>query len=415
MMIRCFSPKQMQALCWWCDGSPWREKDAIICDGAVRSGKTLCMSLSFILWAFHSNGGYPFAFCGKTIRSLRRNVVTPLLPVLQELGFVCKLHLSENRLTVETGKAQREFYLFGGKDESSAALIQGVTLAGVLFDEAALMPRSFVEQALARCSVQKAKFWFNCNPEHPMHWFYQEWILKAAQKNALYLHFSMEDNPALSPQTLARYRNLYSGVFYRRFVLGEWVAAEGLVYPNMAEPNAFCPPPSGPFEQWAVSCDYGTVNPASFGLWGLCGGVWYRVEEYYYDARKEGASRTDEEHYAALKRLTAGRAVERVVVDPSAASFIEVIRRHGEYHVVPAVNQVLDGIRNVSDALRGGEIRICNTCADCMREFGLYRWADNAVKDAPVKEYDHAMDDVRYFVSTLLRREDAFYVIAAQR
>ena len=139
------------------------------------------------------------------------------------------------------------------------------------------------------------------------------------------------------------------------------------------------------------------------------------MEEYYYDARKEGASRTDEEHYAALKRLTAGRAVERVVVDPSAASFIEVIRRHGEYHVVPAVNQVLDGIRNVSDALRGGEIRICNTCADCMREFGLYRWADNAVKDAPVKEYDHAMDDVRYFVSTLLRREDAFYVIAAQR
>lgn len=105
-----------------------------------------------------------------------------------------------------------------------------MTLAGVLFDEVALMPRSFVEQALARCSVEGATFWFSCNPEHPEHWFYKEWIQKAEERRALYLHFTMQDNPALSPQVIRRYERMYTGRFYERFVLGEWTAPEGQIY-----------------------------------------------------------------------------------------------------------------------------------------------------------------------------------------
>ena len=228
-MYETFSRKQLKVLNWWCDTSRDCDKMALICDGAVRSGKTSCMSLSFVAWAQRSFTEKYFAFCGKTIRSLRRNLVTPLIPILKQLGFSCKLHFSENYFDVIGGGSKNRFYLFGGKDESSCALIQGITLAGVFFDEVALMPRSFVEQALARCSVEKAKFWFNCNPEGPEHWFYKEWILKSHQKDALYLHFTMNDNPSLSTTVKNRYEKLYSGTFYERFVLGKWVACEGLI------------------------------------------------------------------------------------------------------------------------------------------------------------------------------------------
>ncbi len=403
MQLKPFSPKQMKALCWWAPKSPYRTRQALICDGAVRSGKTLCMGVSFICWAFSSHMERSFALCGKTVRSVRRNLVTELLPVLRELGFHVEDRISENRLTVSRGGVSNRFYLFGGKDEASASLIQGVTLAGVLFDEVALMPRSFVEQALARCSVEGSKFWFNCNPEYPGHWFYREWIEKRKERNALYLHFTMEDNPYLSEETKARYKSLFSGVFYQRFIEGKWVAAQGLVYPFAQE--LLCDAPQGEWEDWAVSCDYGTVNPTSFGLWGLQKGCWYRVDEYYFASRVTGEQRTDEEHYQALEQLCGERKVRRVVADPSAASFLETIRRHGRFAVVPAKNDVLSGIRQVGTALKEGRIRVCRSCADTVREFSLYRWADDLTRDAPVKENDHAMDDIRYFVSTLLMED----------
>lgn len=414
MEIKPFSPKQLRALNWWCPGSPDAGRDAVVCDGAVRSGKTLCLGISFVAWACGSFRGRSFAICGKTIRSLRRNLVTTLLPALSESGFSCSYKVGENLLEIGYGKNRNRFYLFGGRDEGSAALVQGVTLAGVFFDEAALMPRSFVEQALARCSVEGSKFWFNCNPEGPQHWFYREWIRGADKKNALRLHFTMEDNPSLGPAMLRRYRKLYSGVFYERFVLGRWTAAEGLVYPFMTD-AMICGAPEGGFSRWAVSCDYGTVNPCSMGLWGLRGNTWYRVGESYYDSRREGAQRTDEEHYAALERLCAGRKIGCVAVDPSAASFIEVIRRHGKFRVRKADNGVLDGIRRTAVALREGKIRICRSCADAVREFGLYRWDEGRADDAPRKENDHAMDDIRYFVSTVLRPAGGFFAVAAPR
>ena len=286
--------------------------------------------------------------------------------------------------------------LFGGRDESSAALIQGSTLAGVLLDEAALMPRSFVEQAIARCSVADSRLWFNCNPENPQHWFYREWILRARERRALYLHFTMEDNPALTPRIRARYRNAYSGIFYRRFVLGEWTAAQGRVYDFFDRDRDSVPVPEGPFLEWRISADYGTANPASFGLWGRQGEIWYRVGEYYYDSRREGYQKTDAEYVEDLKRLAGGRKIARIIVDPSAASFIEALRREG-FAVRRANNDVADGLRVTADLLKQRRLQICDTCGDCLREIELYCWGAEGQRDAPKKEQDHAMDDMRYF------------------
>ena len=410
-----FSKKQLDVLSWWSPSRPSAKFDAIICDGAVRSGKTLCMSVSFISWAMFAFDNHPFAICGKTIKSVKRNVAVPLLNALRDIGFDVNEKIASNLFEVSLNDRKNTFYLFGGRDESSAALIQGMTLSGVLFDEVALMPRSFVEQAIARCSVENSKLWFNCNPEYPQHWFHREWIKKTKEKNAYYLHFTMNDNPSLSKKIRERYKTLYSGSFYDRFVLGKWVATEGLVYPFMSDDKMLCDVPEGDFSEFAVSCDYGTVNPASFGLWGRLGDTWYRIDEYYYNSRVEGSSRTDEEHYTGLCRLINNRNISTVVVDPSAASFIEVIRRHGKYIVKPAKNNVLDGIRQTSTALKQGKIKICRNCRDSINEFGLYRW-DMGGKDTPVKENDHAMDDIRYFVTTVLDSDiDDFFVFASDR
>ena len=411
-----FSKKQLQVLSWWHDRAPTKDLDAIICDGAVRSGKTTCMALSFVAWAFFRFDGCAFALCGKTITSVRRNVLTPLLPLLQEIGVAVREQRAQNIVTLQFGARCNRFHLFGGRDAASAALIQGMTLHGVLFDEVALMPRSFVEQALARCSPAGAKFWFNCNPEHPLHWFHTEWILKANEKRALYLHFEMRDNPALSPQVIARYEGLYSGTFYDRFVLGRWVAAEGLVYPEAAKGAYTKAPPDAGADAWYLSCDYGTVNPFSLGLWGRFGGVWYRVREFYYDSKREGKQKTDEEYYADLQALAFGKPILGVVADPSAASFLACIRRHGKYRAIPAKNDVVPGIRAVQEAFRGGHLFVSPDCRDTLREFSLYAWDLTAGSDRVKKEFDHAMDDLRYFVATVVfSPQDDFFAVSAPR
>ena len=406
-----FSAKQLKVLSWWADGSPNRNRDAVICDGAVRSGKTLCMSISFVLWAMYSFEGKQFAICGKTIGSLRRNLVGTLAAALRQLGFSCSDPVSKNCLTVEFMGRENRFFLFGGRDEGSQALIQGSTFVGVLLDEVALMPRSFVEQAIARCSVEGSKLWFNCNPEGPEHWFYLEWVKKAEARNALYIHFAMEDNPSLSRRMLDRYKRMYSGMFFRRFVLGEWVVADGRIYDFFDESYVRRPPGEEGISKYAISCDYGTANPASFGLWGLCGGTWYRIREFYYDSRREGKQKTDAEYVSDLLRLAGGRRLRAVVVDPSAASFIEALRRKN-IPVTKAVNDVVSGIRLTADLLRLGRIVICEDCHDAIREFSLYRWSDNENGgcDSPQKTNDHAMDDIRYFASTVAGAEDQGFV-----
>ena len=407
-----FSPRQMELLTWWTPWSPYRERDAVVCHGAVRSGKTFCMGLSFAAWAMAAGSGRSYALCGKTRGGVERNLLGPLLPQLRRLGFGCHYQKSRGLLRLAKGGRENDFWIFGGRDEGAGALIQGVTLAGVLLDEVALMPRSFVEQAVARCSVEGSRLWFNCNPEHPGHWFYREWILGAAGKNALVLHFRMEDNPSLSPAMLERYRRLYSGPFYQRYLLGEWAAASGAVYPFFSRGEHIAGELPQGLGDWYISCDYGTVNPCSMGLWGRRGEVWYRVAEYYHDSRRAGVQHTDEEYYAALEALAGGRPIRGVVVDPSAASFLEVLRREG-WRVVKAENDVLAGIRVTAELLRQGRLVICSPCVDAIREFSLYSWDETAIGDRVRKVHDHAMDDIRYFAVTVAARRGGGYVGAA--
>ena len=395
MRFESFSPTQLKALSWWSDSSPYRECDAVICDGAVRSGKTMCMGISFVCWAMRRFDGERFGICGKAKTSIRRNMIEPLLPVLRDIGFSVTDKVSKGFIEIAYMGRKNSFYLFGGKDESSQSLIQGVTLAGILMDEVVLMPRSFVEQACARCSVTGSKIWFNCNPESPHHWFYLEWIKKADERNALYIHFSLEDNPALSRSIIARYKRMYSGDFYRRFILGEWVLPTGRVYDFFDESMLSQQPES--CSEYIVSCDYGTKNPSSFGLWGRSGEIWYRLREYYYDSRKAGVQKTDAEYVAELTNLCGGIRPSRVIVDPSAASFIEALSRNG-FAVEKADNDVVSGIRLTASLLKSGKIRICRGCDDALREFYEYRWDDRAAaRDTPLKQFDHAMDDIRYF------------------
>lgn len=398
MTFQKLSPRQNLAMTWW-NRPGFTSYDGIICDGSIRSGKTVAMTVGFVMWAMTRFNDQNFAICGKTIESLRRNVTSNLSKWLAGV-FSFKEHRTENKIVVTAAGRSNSFYLFGGKDESSAALIQGITLAGILLDEVALMPESFVNQATSRCSVEGSKFWFNCNPEGPSHWFYQGWVLKARKRKMLHLHFTMDDNLSLSARTKARYENQYSGVFYQRFILGLWVVAEGLIYTMFNKDFHVVPSVPRPYDKYYISIDYGTRNPTSMGLWGRSCGVWYRMREYYYDSRKQGRQLTDEEYYAELEKLAGDLFISGVIVDPSAASFLETIRRHGRFYDIKASNAVLDGIRNVSTHLKAGDLLICDGCVDCIREFGLYRWDEKAIGgDRPIKENDHAMDDVRYFVN----------------
>lgn len=382
---------------------PYSRYDALICDGAVRSGKTSIMMWAFVRWAMENFSGQRFGVCGRTVDSCTKNIIVPFTAMsLAKERYIIRWRRGDKVMEVRRGAVTNYFEVFGGKDEASYTLIQGRTLAGVLLDEVVLMPRSFVEQALTRCSVDGAKLWFSCNPGSPQHWFYTEWIKRHKERNALYLHFEMTDNPGLSEKTLERYQNMFTGVFYDRYIRGLWVLAEGLVYDFGEENIVDDVPESG---EYYISCDYGTLNPFSAGLWCWDGKTATRIREYYYSGREEHRNKTDEEYYTELEKLVGELPVISVIVDPSAASFIEVIKRHGKFKVRKAVNDVLPGIATTARYLRSGALKIHRSCKDAIREFGLYRWDEKSTEDRPIKENDHAMDDTRYFAMTVLRRK----------
>lgn len=379
---------------------PYSRYDSLICDGAVRSGKTSIMMVAFIDWAMREFSGQRFGICGKTVDSATKNIIVPYISMsYAKKKYTLRWRRSDKLLEVKRGSVVNWFEVFGGKDESSFMLIQGRTLAGVLLDEVALMPESFVNQALARCSVDGARMWFSCNPDNPNHWFYVNWIKRCSERNALYLHFTMPDNPSLSEKTLARYEAMYTGVFYRRYIMGEWCLAEGLVY-DFSEANITDEVPE--FADYYISIDYGTLNPFSCGLWAVNGNKAVRIKEYYYDGRANYKQLTDEEYCDAVERLTDGYEIKRAIIDPSAASFITALKRR-RFRVQQADNAVLDGIRRTAVYLKNGNIKIHRCCTDAIREFGLYRWDDKKTEDAVVKDNDHAMDDIRYFCSTIMK------------
>lgn len=415
-----FSVKQLKVLTWWMDESPVKGMDGVIADGAIRSGKTLCMSLSFGLWAMSRFSDQNFLICGKTIGSLRHNVVFDFKRQMQAHGY--KIHdlRSDNLLMITKGGVTNRFHLFGGKDERSQDLVQGITAAGVLFDEVALMPESFVNQATGRCSVEGSRFWFNCNPEGPFHWFKVNWIDRIRgmdpdaefnkdnpEKKLLYLHFTMEDNLSLSDDIKARYRAMYRGIFFHRYIEGLWYIASGLIYDMFDKArNTFTGKAPEACKRY-IAVDAGTTNPTVFlGIADDNTRVW-QEKEYYWDSRAEGRQKSDTEYADDFDKFVEewGYKPRRVIVDPAAANLRLVLKRRG-YKVIEANNEVYEGISRVAVMFAMGLLLICQDCTHTLKELFSYSWDSKAAENGmekPIKQMDHAMDALRYFVMTIVR------------
>lgn len=394
------SKKQKQIMAF-----QYTDYDALIADGAIRTGKTVFMMLSFVDDAMRRYNNQLFGICGKTVDSTVKNIIMPYMGLgYAKNKYTIVWHRTDKTLVVSDGERRNVFEVFGGKDESSYALIQGRTLAGVLLDEVALMPRSFVEQALARCSVEGSKFWFNCNPGAPTHWFNTEWIKQPKKHNALHLHFTLDDNPSLSERVKKRYESTYSGVFYQRYIKGLWVAAEGLIYDAFEEARHVLKQPVETHGEYYVSSDYGTQNATVFLLWQQEKNSerWICLKEYYYSGRENMRQKTVGEYVDDLIVWLDGIVPNRIIIDPSATPLKAELRKRG-YQTRDADNDVKDGIADVSSMLKNDRIAFDASCKKTLEEFGAYMWDPKAAdrgEDTPIKEHDHAMDAIRYFVRT---------------
>lgn len=385
--------------------------------GSVRSGKTW---ISLVLWAFWlltmpKDGAY--LMVAKTLTSLRRNCLDLLETLVGKANFSYSLAAKQAFLF------GRLVYLEGVNDARAESKIRGMTLQGAYCDELTLFTQDFFAMLLSRLSMPGAKLFGTTNPDNPGHWLKTDYLDRAGELDLMKMRFTIDDNEFLDPEYVRQLKREYTGVFYDRFILGNWVVAEGLVYPIFSEkehvvhalPECCAHPEKGQGEYY-ISVDYGTKNPFSAGLWCVSGGEATRIAEYYYDGRKSKRPRTDEEHYAALeklarhevwdrgKRVVGAYPIQCVVIDPSAASMIECIRRHGSFSVRAAKNDVIPGIGVTGSLLAAGKLKIHADCKDCIREFGVYSWDEKAKGDQVIKENDHAMDDIRYFCYTVLRR-----------
>lgn len=417
-----FSRKQKQVLTWWSEGSPHKNKDAIICDGSVRAGKTLIMSLSFVLWAMSTFKGMSFGMAGKTISSFKRNVWLTLVLMLRGRGYkVTKVPDMHDAFIISKNGVENYFYIFGGKDERSQDLVQGFTAAGFFFDEVALMPESFVNQAIARCSVEGSKYWFNCNPAGPFHWFKLEWLDKLEEKNALHIHFLLDDNPSLSKAVIERYKRMFAGLFYERYILGLWVLAEGVIYSMFTKGMVIDELPAGVkiTEKW-IGVDYGQANATVFLLCGLgSDNKFYILKEYYHSGRTNSIQRSPRGYSKDYFQFKIDCGVEGVPVnqkytyiDPSAKGFIRQLFEDGERKIRNANNTVrtrgskideLAGIELVSSLIEADMLRVLSCCKNTIAEFSSYRWDPKAQEergeDVPIKQFDHCMDALRYVVN----------------
>lgn len=391
-----YTKKQLQLMRLW---QHKELKRLNILEGSVSSGKTW---ISLVLWGFWvatMPSDKLYLMVGKSLTTLKRNCLVLLEELFGTSNFTFSVSAKEAYLF------GRRILLEGANDARSESKIRGLTLQGAYCDELTLFPRDFFVMLLSRLRVPGAKLIATTNPDSPEHWLKKEYIDRQDELDLLVLKFLLDDNTTLDPQYVESVKKEYTGVFYNRFILGEWAIAEGLIYPQFEKERYVIPdnPDLPEHGDYYISIDYGTLNPTSAGLWYLSpDGNATRLQEYYYDGRTSRHPRTDEEHYVALEQLAKNREIRAVIVDPSAASFIECIRRHGRFRVWKADNSVLDGIRDTAALLQFDRLHFCSGCKDIIREFGLYRWDENSTVDKPIKENDHAMDDMRYFVRTVM-------------
>lgn len=394
-----YTKKQSELLNMW-------QKDKLkrinLLEGSVRSGKTW---ISLVLWAFWvatMPKDKKYLMSAKTLTSLKRNCLDLLQELVGENNFTYSLPAKTALLFGRT------IYLEGVNDSRAENKIRGMTLAGAYCDEVTLFTEDFFAMLLSRLSEKDAKLIATTNPDTPMHWLKKKYIERQNEMDMMCMRFLIDDNTFLDSKYVESLKNEYSGVFYDRFILGKWVNASGLIYPNFSEKRhvtEYIPPVGKDGGLYYISIDYGTLNPCSMGLWRVEKGQAIRIDEYYYSGRDNRCNKTDEEYYTELEKLAGERVIQSVIIDPSAASFIETIRRHGRFSVRKAVNDVSDGIRVVSSFLNAEKIVFNSVCKDSIKEFGAYCWDEKSTEDKVIKENDHAMDDIRYFCNTILRRE----------
>jgi len=404
--LKSYSNKQLRLLAWWAPGSPVRNQEMIIAEGAIRSGKTVAMIDSFITWSLETHRNQSFIIAGKTAGALKRNVLKPLFAILAHKQIAYRYNRSENFIRI----GSNTYYCFGASTEASQDVVQGLTAAGCYADEVALMPKSFVDQMIGRCSVEGRRFFMNCNPEGPFHWFKEEFIDNAETKRAYVLHFDMDDNLTLSERIKEGYRRMFTGVFYKRYILGLWAQAEGVIYDMFSDEKHIVKTINRDYQEYYVSVDYGTQNPTTFGLWGRVGKTWFKVKEYHYDGRKEGKQKTAVQYSKDLREFCDGLN-PYIIVDPSATAFIAQLEEDG-FFILRGVNDVLEGIINVGIALHSGFVKFNDICKNTFKEFNSYVWDEKALKrgeDKPTKLNDHHMDADRYFINTILFGPGAFF------
>lgn len=405
-----FSKKQKKLLFWHEKGSPYCENDIVIADGAIRSGKTIACICSFIRWSLKRYKGENFILAGKTIGSLKKNLIGPLQQILTAWGIEYVYNRSENYIVI----GDNTYYMYDANNEKSQDRLQGLTAAGALADEVALFPQNFVDQMIGRCSVEGAKIFMNCNPAGPYHFIKTEFIDKFKEKEILYLHFTMDDNLSLSEKVKERFRRMFSGVFFKRYILGLWVQAEGIIYDMFDEDIHKVKTTNRNYIQHYVSCDYGTQNATVFILWGLSGGKWYAIKEYYYSGRDSEKQKSDNQYLDDLIEFVGDIRIRGIVIDPSAASFITLIRQKTKFRIIKAKNDVLEGIRNVATSLNEMKILFNDCCLNTFKEFFSYSWDTKALErgeDKPVKVLDHSMDAIRYFVNTIIMSKSGIRIL----
>lgn len=369
--------------------------------GATRSGKTY-MDYFVIPKRIRRVAGEEglVVLLGNTKGTLQRNIIEPL----QNLwGVELVSNIRNDNTAMLFGE---KCYCLGADKVNQVDRLRGSSIKYCYGDEVVTWHEDVFEMLKSRLDKPYSRFDGTCNPDNPYHWFKQ---FLDGNADIYSQQYCIDDNPYLDPAFVDNLKREYEGtVYYDRYILGRWTIAEGLVYPMFNREFHIKPTEPRPYQQYYISCDYGTQNPMSMGLWGLANGKWYRIKEYYHSGRDTGRQKTDEEYYDALVELAGNKNISAVIVDPSAASFIACIKKHGKFRVKKADNDVLNGIQNVATQLKQGNIFINDCCKDCISEFEVYSWDSKAKEDKVIKEHDHAMDDVRYFVNTVISRPKNF-------